>query len=52
MAAGVKHYFKNGQEHKGPTHKDKSGKMMSGAKHTASSKHLFYKKDLSTTLKK
>lgn len=46
MAAGVKHYFKNGKEYKGATHKDSKGNLMSGAKHTASSKRLFHKKDL------
>jgi hypothetical protein len=46
MAAGVKHYFKNGKEYKGATHKDAKGKLMSGAKHTASSKYLYHKKDL------
>ena len=51
MAAGVKHYFKNGKEHKGATHKA-NGKVMSGAKHTASSKFLVHKKDLSSTAKK
>jgi hypothetical protein len=34
MAAGVKHYFKNGKEHKGATHKDAKGKVMSGARRT------------------
>jgi hypothetical protein len=41
---GVKHYFKDGKEHKGKTHKDAKGKLMSGAKHTASSKYLFHAK--------
>jgi hypothetical protein len=52
MAKGVKHYFKNGKEHKGATHKDAKGKVMSGAKHTASSKYLVHRKDLSPTAKK
>ena len=39
MAKGVKHYFKNGKEHNGPIHKT-NGQVMSGAKHTASSKPL------------
>jgi hypothetical protein len=52
MAKGVKHYFKNGKEHKGSTHKDAKGNVMSGAKHTASSKFLVHKKDLSATAKK
>ena len=43
MAAGVKHYFKNGTEYKGATHKDAKGNLMSGAKHTATSKYLFHK---------
>ena len=43
MAAGVKHYLPNGKEHKGPTHKDAKGKLMSGAKHTSSSKFLSHK---------
>jgi hypothetical protein len=41
---GVKHYFKDGKEYKGKTHKDAKGKLMSGAKHTASSKYLFHAK--------
>jgi hypothetical protein len=52
MAAGVKHYFKDGREHKGATHKDAKGRIMSGAVHTASSKNLFHKKELSVTPKK
>jgi|TARA_R110000803_G_scaffold143625_1_gene209653 hypothetical protein len=51
MAAGMKHYFKDGTEHKGGTHKTK-GKLMSGAKHTASSKNLFHVNELSATAKK
>jgi hypothetical protein len=51
MAAGVKHYFKNGKEHKGATHKNAKGQLMSGAKHTTSSKLLVHKKDLSATAK-
>jgi len=52
MAKGVKHYFKNGKEHKGATHKNAKGKVMSGAKHTDSSKFLVHMKDLSATAKK
>ena len=51
MAAGMKHYFKNGKEYKGKTHKS-NGKLMSGAKHTASSKNLLHFKELSATAKK
>ena len=52
MAKDVKHYFKNGKEHKGATHKDAKGKVMSGKTHTASSKFLVHKKELSATAKK
>jgi len=52
MAAGMKHYFKNGKEYKGKTHKHTNGTLMSGAKHTASSKNLFHFKELSATAKK
>lgn len=52
MAAGVKHYFKDGKEYKGPTHKDASGKMMSGAKHTVASKDLVHKKPMLPVAKK
>jgi len=52
MATGVKHYFKNGTEHKGDTHKDKKGRVMSGKTHTKSSRFLVHKKDLSDTAKK
>jgi hypothetical protein len=48
MAAGVKHYFENGAEYKGPTHKDSSGRLMSGKTHTASSKFLVHKKPSKT----
>jgi hypothetical protein len=40
---GVKHYLPNGKEYTGKTHKT-NGKLMSGAKHTASSKNLTHKK--------
>jgi hypothetical protein len=46
MAAGMKHYFKDGTEHKGATHKSK-GRLMSGKTHTASSQYLVHKADLS-----
>jgi hypothetical protein len=44
---GVKHYLKNGTEYKGKTHKHTSGRVMTGAKHTASSKVLVHKKKVS-----
>jgi len=52
MAKGVKHYFKTGKEHKGATHKDAKGKVMSGKTHTASSKFLVHMSGLSATAKK
>ena len=51
MAKGVKHYFKDGTEHKGATHKDAKGKLMSGASHTANSKYLYHMRDLSDRAK-
>ena len=47
MAKNQKHYFKNGKEHKGATHKDK-GRLMSGAKHTKNSKYLTHRKPKGT----
>jgi hypothetical protein len=52
MAAGAKHYLPSGKEHKGPTHKDASGKLMSGAKHSAASKYLMHTKPTGKTAKK
>ena len=48
---GVKHYLKNGTEHKGAIHKT-AGKAMTGAKHTKNSKPWFHKNEISTTAKK
>jgi len=52
MAAGMKHYFKDGTEYKGGTHKDAKGKLMSGAKHNANSKYLYHMNELSVTAQK
>jgi len=52
MAKGVKHYFRDGTEHGGATHKDPSGKLMSGARHTNNSKYLYHFKELSKTAQK
>jgi hypothetical protein len=52
MAKGQKHFFRNGTQHKGGTHKDAQGRLMSGARHTASSKYLFHMKELSPTAQK
>ena len=51
MAKGVKHYFRNGTEHKGGTHKMPNGRIHSGKTHTKNSKPLFHFKDLSKTAK-
>jgi|TARA_R110000787_G_scaffold205759_2_gene316038 hypothetical protein len=47
---GVKHYFKEGTEHKGGSHKMPDGSSHSGKTHTKSSKKLFHMKDLSKTV--
>ena len=52
MAAGMKHYFKDGTEHKGGTHKDAKGKVMSNVKHSATSKYLHHMNELSVTAQK
>ena len=49
MAKGVKHYFRDGTEHKGGMHRMPNGKLHSGKTHTASSKPLFYMRELSKT---
>jgi hypothetical protein len=46
MGMGVKHYYKDGKEHKGGYHKMPDGSLHSGAKHTKSSKPLFHYGDL------
>ena len=52
MGKGVKHFFKNGTEHKGSMHKMSNGTMHSGKTHTKSSKPIVHFKDLSATAKK
>jgi hypothetical protein len=52
MAKGVKHYYRDGIEYKGATHKDAKGRLMSGAKHTKNSKYVFHFNELSATAKK
>ena len=49
---GVKHYFRNGKEHKGGSHKMPNGDLHSGKTHGKTSKKLFHFGDLSTTAKK
>jgi hypothetical protein len=43
MAKTSKHYLPSGKEYKGAVHKT-NGKLMTGAKHTASSKTLTHTK--------
>lgn len=52
MAAGAKHFFKDGKEYKGPTHKDAKGGLMSGATHTAASKPLVHQQKTKPMAKK
>ena len=42
MARGVKHYKKDGTEHKGGTHKMPNGELHSGATHTKKSVKLMH----------
>ena len=52
MGKGMKHYFRDGTEHKGGTHKMPNGQLHSGARHTVNSKRLFHLNELSKTAKK
>jgi len=49
MAMNVKHYRRDGTEHKGGLHKMSNGQLHSGKTHTKSSKPLFHYGDLSKT---
>lgn len=48
---GVKHYKKNGSEHKGSMHKMSNGKLHSGAKHSSSSVRLYHYGELTNKSK-
>jgi len=52
MGKGMKHYFRDGTEHKGGMHKMPNGQLHSGARHTANSKRLFHLNELGKTAKK
>ena len=52
MAKGIKHYFRDGTEHKGAMHKMANGQLHTGKTHTKTSKRLFHFADLSMTAKK
>ena len=47
---GVKHYLKDGTEHKGSYPKMPNGSLHTGKKHSKSSKKLFHLKELSKTV--
>ena len=49
MGKGMKHYLRDGTEHKGAMHKMANGTLHTGKTHTANSKKLFHFKDLSKT---
>jgi hypothetical protein len=43
---GVPHYTKDGKLYEGPTHKDASGRLMTGAVHTEDSEYLYHEDEL------
>jgi len=49
---GVKHFKKNGTEHKGSSHKMANGTLHTNKSHTKTSVRLFHLKDLSVAAKK
>ena len=51
MAKGVKHYFKDGAEHKGGMHKHPDGTLMTGKNMSNTSKKLYHYGDLSKKAK-
>lgn len=52
MGMGVKHYFKDGKEHKGGYHKMPDGSLHSGSVHGKNSKRLYHYGDLSQQSKR
>lgn len=51
MAAGVKHYKRNGTLFTGKAHRMPDGSLHSGAKHTSKSVKLYHYRELSKTSK-
>tara|TARA_R100000541_G_scaffold562_2_gene3800 strand:+ start:194 stop:370 length:177 start_codon:yes stop_codon:yes gene_type:complete len=49
---GVKHYKKDGTEHKGSSHKMANGTLHTNKRHTKTSVKLFHFRELSPTAKK
>tara|TARA_X000000950_G_C13897562_1_gene653536 strand:- start:2998 stop:3174 length:177 start_codon:yes stop_codon:yes gene_type:complete len=52
MAKGVKHYKRDGTEHKGTYHKMPNGNLHTNKTHTKTSVKLFHFKDLSKKAQK
>jgi len=52
MGKGQKHYFKDGKEFTGNTHKMPNGSLHTGLKHTKGSKKVVHFKELSKTSQK
>lgn len=52
MGMGVKHYFRDGKEHKGSMHKHPDGTLMTGKSMSKNSKKLYHFGDLSKTAQK
>jgi len=52
MGKGQKHYFKDGKEFTGNTHKMSDGSLHTGLKHTKGSKKVVHFKELSKTSQK
>tara|TARA_A100001388_G_scaffold220691_1_gene171384 strand:- start:1250 stop:1429 length:180 start_codon:yes stop_codon:yes gene_type:complete len=51
MAAGAKHYFKDGKQHKGQSHKMPDGSLHSGKTHGKTSQRLYHFGELSKSAK-
>tara|TARA_R100001377_G_scaffold14909_1_gene7593 strand:- start:915 stop:1085 length:171 start_codon:yes stop_codon:yes gene_type:complete len=52
MGKGQKHYFKDGKEFTGNTHKMLNGSLHTGLKHTKGSREVVHLNQLSKTSKK
>ena len=52
MGKGMKHYFRDGKEHKGGTHKMPNGQLHSGKTHGKTSKRIYHFGELSKAAKK
>jgi hypothetical protein len=52
MGMGVKHYFRDGKEHKGSMHKHPDGTLMTGKSMSKNSKKLYHFGELSKTAQK